>query len=69
MKTPRLAVAAFAAFAFTAGAHVPDAAPRIAWHEVDDRVVEGREPQRFFEMKLQRVGDTDWPGGNPIPPR
>ena len=42
---------------------------RETWHEVGDRVVEGREPQRFFEMKLQRVGDTDWPAGNPIPPK
>lgn len=42
---------------------------RETWHEVGDRLVEGREPQRFFEMKLQRVGDTDWPAGNPIQPR
>ena len=42
---------------------------RQTWHEVGDRVVEGREPQRFFEMKLNRVGDTDWPGANPIPPK
>ena len=40
---------------------------RETWHEVGDRVVEGRDPVRFFEMKLNRVGDTDWPAGNPIP--
>lgn len=38
-----------------------------AWLEVGDRIVEGKEPQRFFEMKLKRVGDTTWPGSNPVP--
>jgi hypothetical protein len=28
-----------------------------------------RDPVRFFEMKLERVGDTDWPLGVPVPPR
>ena len=42
---------------------------RERWHEVGDRVVEGREPARFFEMNLQRVRDTDWPAANPIPPK
>ena len=31
------------------------------WTEVGDRIAEGRPPQRFFEMNLKRVGDTDWP--------
>jgi hypothetical protein len=31
------------------------------WHEVGDRVVPGQAPQRFFDMQLTRVGDTDWP--------
>ena len=31
------------------------------WHEVGDRVVPGQPPQRFFDMQLTRVGDTDWP--------
>lgn len=39
------------------------------WVEVGDRVVPGREPVRFFEMKLERVGDTDWPLGTPVAPR
>ncbi len=39
------------------------------WHEVGDRLVEGRPPMRFFEMTLKRVGDSDWPAGNPIPPK
>ena len=38
-------------------------------HEVGDRLVPEREPIRFFEMRLQRVGDTDWPGANPVPPK
>ena len=42
---------------------------RHTWHEVGDRIVEGRPPMRFFEMTLKRVGDSDWPAGNPIPPR
>ena len=36
-------------------------------HEVGERVVEGREPQRIFEMRLQRIGDTDWPAAGAIP--
>lgn len=37
------------------------------WHEVGDRIVAGKEPVRFFEMKLKRVGDTTWPAGGAIP--
>jgi len=36
------------------------------WHEVGDRILPGRDPVRFFEMKLERVGDTDWPLGTPV---
>ncbi|MDX6272785.1 MAG: hypothetical protein QOD28_4008 [Acidobacteriota bacterium] len=32
-----------------------------AWREVGDRITQGKEPVRFFEMNLKRVGDTDWP--------
>jgi hypothetical protein len=38
-----------------------------AWREVGDRIVPGREPVRFFEMNLRRVGDTDWPAAGAIP--
>lgn len=31
------------------------------WTEVGDRIVPGQPPQRFFQMDLTRVGDTDWP--------
>lgn len=37
------------------------------WHEVGDRVAAGKEPVRFFEMNLKRVGNTDWPNGTPVP--
>lgn len=39
------------------------------WTEVGDRIVEGRDPIRFFEMKLTRVGDSDWPVAGTIPIR
>lgn len=37
------------------------------WREVGDRIMPGKDPVRFFEMNLTRVGDTDWPGGGAIP--
>ena len=39
------------------------------WHEVGDRIVPGKEPVRFFEMTLKRVGDTSWPSEGAIPPK
>ena len=38
------------------------------WKEVGDRIAPGKEPVRFFEMNLKRVGDTTWPAGGAIPP-
>lgn len=38
------------------------------WTEVGDRVVPGQEPVRFFEMSLERVGDTGWPAEGAIAP-
>jgi hypothetical protein len=37
------------------------------WREVGDRIMPGREPVRFFEMNLRRVGDTDWPAAGAVP--
>jgi hypothetical protein len=37
------------------------------WHEVGDRIVSGKEPVRFFEMTLKRIGDTDWPAAGAVP--
>lgn len=37
------------------------------WREVGDRIMPGRDPVRFFEMNLVRVGTTDWPAAGAIP--
>ena len=34
------------------------------WTEVGDRIVDGQPPQRFFEMHLRRISDSDWPAAN-----
>ena len=39
------------------------------WREVGDRIVPGKEPVRFFEMNLKRVGDSDWPAAGAISPK
>ncbi|MEO8740553.1 MAG: DUF1579 domain-containing protein [Casimicrobiaceae bacterium] len=36
------------------------------WKEFGDRLVPGKEPVRFFEMNLRRVGDTSWPSAGAI---
>ncbi|MEK6300024.1 MAG: DUF1579 domain-containing protein [Acidobacteriota bacterium] len=40
-----------------------------AWLEVGDRIMPGKEPVRFFEMNLRRVGDTTWPAGGAVSPK
>lgn len=37
------------------------------WREVGQRVVDGQEPMTFFEMNLTKIGETEWPAGNPVP--
>ena len=39
-----------------------------AWREVGDRIMPGKEPVRFFEMNLKRIGDTSWPAAGAIGP-
>lgn len=39
------------------------------WREFGDRIVPGKDPFRFFEMNLQRVGNTDWPAAGAISPK
>ena len=39
------------------------------WKEVGDRIAPGKEPVRFFEMNLKRIGDTTWPSAGAIPPK
>ena len=38
-------------------------------YEVGDRIVAGREPQRVFEMRLKRIGDSDWPAAGSVAPK
>jgi hypothetical protein len=35
--------------------------------EVGHTILQGREPVQSFEMNLERLGDTDWPAGAPVP--
>jgi hypothetical protein len=37
--------------------------------EVGDRLEPGRDPVRFFEMTLTRIGDTMWPAAGVVPPK
>lgn len=39
------------------------------WREVGDRMMPGKEPVRFFEMDLKRVGDTTWPAAGAVAPQ
>jgi hypothetical protein len=39
------------------------------WKEVGDRIMPGKEPIRFFEMNLKRLGDSDWPAAGAISPK
>lgn len=39
------------------------------WREVGERVVPGQEPVRVFEMKLSRLGNTDWPAAGAVAPQ
>jgi hypothetical protein len=38
-----------------------------SWHEWGDRIVEGHDPIRMFDMTLKRVSDTDWPAAGAVP--
>ncbi len=40
-----------------------------AWREVGDRIAPGKEPVRFFEMNLKRLGNSDWPAAGAIGPK
>lgn len=39
-----------------------------AWHEVGERIVPDQPPVPFIELKLHRVGDSDWPAAGAIGP-
>jgi hypothetical protein len=36
------------------------------WHQYGERIVPGSAPDRFFEMTLGRLRDTDWPAAGAI---
>lgn len=38
------------------------------WHEVGDRIMPGQDTIRFHEMRLTRLGDTDWPAAGTVRP-
>ena len=40
-----------------------------AWREVGDQITPGKDPVRFLEMNLKRVGDTDWPAAGAVSPK
>jgi hypothetical protein len=37
------------------------------WHEVGEFIAGAEAPRQMFEMTLTRIGETDWPGANPVP--
>lgn len=36
------------------------------WLEVGDRIIPGKDPIRFYEMNLKRIGETTWPAAGAI---
>lgn len=36
------------------------------WKETGDRIMPDKEPVRFFEMNLTRLGDSDWPAAGAV---
>ena len=38
------------------------------WHEVGTWIAEGQPPRPMIEMRLTRIGDTDWPAGGAVDP-
>lgn len=39
------------------------------WIETGDRVAPGRDPVRFIELRLERIGDSTWPAAGAIAPK
>ena len=38
------------------------------WHEVGTYRADGQPPRLFIDMRLTRIGDTDWPAGGAVAP-
>jgi hypothetical protein len=39
------------------------------WHEIGERLVGDAAPVRTIELRLRRVGSSDWPQAGAVPPR
>jgi hypothetical protein len=39
------------------------------WVEVGERIAEGAAPVRVLELRLRRIGGSDWPQAGAVPPR
>jgi len=39
------------------------------WKEVGERIMPGRDPVRFVELTLTRVGDSTWPAAGAVSPK
>lgn len=37
------------------------------WVEIGDLLAEGQPPRKFFEMRLKRISDGDWPAAGAVP--
>jgi len=38
-------------------------------HEIGELLLDGRAPVQIFEMRLKRIGSTDWPAAGAVPPK
>lgn len=38
-----------------------------SWREIGEFIMDGQPPRQIFEMNLERVGDTSWPGAGAVP--
>lgn len=38
------------------------------WNEIGERLAEGKEPLKVFEMTVKKVGPTDWPAAGALTP-
>jgi hypothetical protein len=39
------------------------------WREIGERIMPGKDPVKFLEMNLQRIGDSDWPAAGAVTPK
>lgn len=39
------------------------------WKEVGERIMPGRDPVRFVELILTRIGDSNWPAAGSVSPK